>query len=302
MKQPNRISLEGGTKIDTYVIERLIGRGGFSLIYLAEDTENKDKVVIKEYLPKRFARRNDEKQVSVIAENQRDKLAYGRLQFYEEAKVLASLNHHNIVSVRNFFLANQTAYLVMDYASGRNLGSYIRKRGGRLSETLITTVFPPLFEALSLIHSRSLLHLDIKPANIHLRPGGHPLLLDFGAVHQISDEPKARLGQVITTGYSPVEQYTSRGYVGPWSDIYAAGATMRACIEGKPPISAVERNAKDKMKPAARAFRRRYPAYLLDAIDWAMELNPEFRPRSARELQEAITGKTGRPSISHTKN
>ncbi len=295
MSTSKRHILPPGTVVDGYVIQRAIGRGGFSLIYHAREEENGDDVIIKEYLPRRYARRDGALQVSIIAETQREQLNRGRQLFYQEAKVLATLDHPNIVRVRNFFLANNTAYLVMDYTEGKNLGYYIRKHKGRLSATLLLTVFPPILDALELIHAQSLLHLDIKPANIHLRPGGDPLLLDFGAVHQFSSSRSEQRSQIITTGYSPVEQYHQDGYVGPWSDIYAIGATMRACIEGKTPISAIERHAKDKMRPAAKAFRRRYPAYLLESIDWAMEVDPLLRPQSAECLRHALLSEK-RPS------
>ncbi|HIP53327.1 MAG TPA: serine/threonine protein kinase [Chromatiales bacterium] len=295
MSTSKRHILPPGTVVDGYTIQRAIGKGGFSLIYLATEQESGDNVIIKEYLPRRYARRDGALQVSIIAETQREALKRGRELFYQEAKVLASLRHPNIVRVRNFFLANNTAYLVMDFTEGKNLGYYIRKRNGRLSTTLLLTVFPPILEALELVHTQSLLHLDIKPGNIHLQPGGDPLLLDFGAVHRFATSRRQQHGHIVTTGYSPVEQYHRDGYVGPWSDVYAIGATMRACIEGKTPPSAIERHAKDKMRPAARLFRRRYPAYLLEAIDWAMEVDPTLRPQSAAWLRQALQSEK-RPS------
>jgi serine/threonine protein kinase len=175
----------------------------------------------------------------------------------------------------------------MDHERGKNLASYIKKRSGSLSTRFIMTVFPPILDALSLIHARDLLHLDIKPSNIHLRTGGNPLLLDFGAVHELQNETN-RTGRVVTTGFSPVEQYYQSGKVGPWSDVYAIGASMRACLDGKAPPSAIERHAKEKLKPAARVYRRRYPTFLLEAIDWAMEIDYTKRPQNAGELLEAL--------------
>jgi serine/threonine protein kinase len=289
-----RKSLPPGTIIDCYSIINLIGSGGFSLIYLAEDEDTQDQVVIKEYLPSRLATRGDSMCVRVIAQEQQDAFNNGRKLFYQEAKALATLRHANIVNVRNFFLANDTAYLVMDYEHGKNLGKYIKRRKGRLSTTFLKTVFPPILDALNLIHSQGQLHLDIKPNNIHLRPGGDPLLLDFGAVHQFATTRARQSSQVVTPGFSPVEQYYASGYVGPWSDVYSIGATMRACIEGKSPPSAVERHAKDVMEPATKIFGSRYPRYLLEIIDWAMEVDPLLRPQNAGEMLEALTNETGR--------
>lgn len=294
--EQTRDSLPSGTVIDCYSIIKLIGSGGFSLIYLAEDEDTQDHVVIKEYLPKKLAVRDPGGRVQVSGEKQCDAFHNGRKLFYLEAKALATLRHPNIVNVRTFFLANNTAYLVMDYEHGKNLGSYVKKRNGGLSTTFLLTVFPAVLDALNLIHSEGQLHLDIKPSNIHLRPGGNPLLLDFGAVHQFATTRRRQSSQVVTPGFAPVEQYYSSGYVGPWSDVYAIGATMRSCIEGKPPPSAIERHAQDSMKPIASLYRKQYPAYLLDVIDWAMEVDPLLRPQNAGIMLEALTQERGRPA------
>ena len=296
LKEQNRDSLPAGTVIDCYTIIKLIGSGGFSLIYLAEDEDTLDHVVIKEYLPKKLALRDRYGKVQMSGDKQADAFHNGRKLFYQEAKALATLRHPNIVNVRTFFLDNNTAYLVMDYEHGKNLGSYVKKRGGGLSTTFLLTVFPQVLDALNLIHSEGQLHLDIKPSNIHLRPGGNPLLLDFGAVHQFATTRSRQSSQVVTPGFAPVEQYYSSGYVGPWSDVYAIGATMRSCIEGKPPPSAIERHAKDSMKPIASLYRKQYPAYLLDVIDWAMEVDPLLRPQNAGVMLAALNNEQGRPS------
>jgi serine/threonine protein kinase len=177
--------------------------------------------------------------------------------------------------------------MVMQYERGKNLGSYVRERKGGLSTSFIFQVFLPLLDALALIHSRSLLHLDVKPGNIHLRHGNDPLLLDFGAVHLLS-RGRTPSGQVITAGYSPVEQYYRGGHIGPWTDVYAVGASMRTCMEGKTPPPAVDRHKQDSLVPAKRCFRDRYPLFLLDAVDWAMEMDPGRRPQDAGALLHAL--------------
>jgi len=290
MPNPQRDALPPGTILDCYRIIKLIGSGGFSLIYLAEDEDSHDEVAIKEYLPKRFGKRRGMDPVSVLEAEKRTSFERGRRLFYQEANILARLDHENIVRVRNCFLANNTAYLVMDYEPGKNLGRYIKKRHGGLSTNFLLTVFPPLLDALSAIHATNNLHLDIKPSNIHLRPGGNPLLLDFGAVYHLDNE-EGKKAQVITPGFSPVEQYYTSGKVGAWTDVYAIGATIRACIEGKPPPSAVERHTDDKLKPATQLFSARYPTQILETIDWAMRVPAEQRPQSAQEMRQALLGK-----------
>ncbi|MCP5416105.1 MAG: serine/threonine protein kinase [Chromatiaceae bacterium] len=290
-----RESLPPGTTVDCYSIIKRVGSGGFSLIYLAEDEDNQERVILKEYLPRTLAQRSGSMRVEVAASATREQFERGRKLFFQEAKALASLHHPNIVNVRTFFLANNTAYLVMDYEQGRNLASYIKRHNGRLSLKLLLTIFPAILDALSLVHAENQIHLDIKPSNIHLRSGGRPLLLDFGAIHQQATSRRGTLAQVITPGFSPVEQYYSSGYVGPWSDVYAIGATMRACIDGKSPPSAIERHANDRMRPAVLEFKRHYPKYLLEIVDWAMEVDPLLRPQGAAELREALLQGEGRP-------
>lgn len=296
MSTAQRDHLPPGTLLDCYRILKMIGSGGFSLIYLAEDEDSHDEVAIKEYLPKRFAKRTEGHAVEILDESQEVGFHRGRRLFYQEARVLAEMRHPNIVNVRNCFLANNTAYLVMDYVPGKNLGRYIKKRQGGLSTNFIMTVFPPLLDALALIHDRHHLHLDIKPSNIHLRPGGNPLLLDFGAVYHLNPASPEFKAQVITPGFSPLEQYQSISGIGSWTDVYAVGATMRACIEGKPPPPAIERQKEDTLRPATELYRDRYPAYLLEAIDWAMALYAKDRPQTAAELRHALMLPTDRPT------
>ena len=300
MQSPPRDSLSPGTHLDCYRIVKLLGSGGFSLIYLAEDEDTHDEVAVKEYLPKGIGTRSGSATVSVVSENKADRFHRGRRLFYQEAKALATLRHPNIVNVRNCFLANNTAYLVMDYEPGKNLGRYVRKRRGELSTRFLLTVFPPLLDALELIHSHQHLHLDIKPGNVHLRPGGNPLLLDFGAVYHLATTDGDRNTRVITPGFSPVEQYRADSTVGPWTDVYAVGASMRACIEGRSPPASVERVENDPLEPAVRGFASRYPRHLLEAIDWAMAVEPAQRPQSAADLRDALLERRptpiGRPS------
>lgn len=296
MSENTRESLAPGTLLDCYRVVKLIGSGGFSLIYLAEDEDSHDEVAIKEYIPKRFGKRVSGDVVTVTNPNKHANFERGRKLFYQEANVLAMLRHDNIVSVRNCFLDNGTAYMAMDYEPGKNLGLYIKRRKGRLSTHFLMKVFPPLLDALDLIHSKQHLHLDIKPSNVHLRPGGDPILLDFGAAYHLDDvgEKKA---QVITPGFSPIEQYYATAKVGPWTDVYAIGASIRSCIEGKSPPSSVERHAKDTVEPATKLFSQRYPMHILEAIDWAMQIDAENRPQTAGELRDALTQQISIPKF-----
>lgn len=289
-------SLPPGTRVDDFIIERVLGGGGFSIVYLAHPvSDKKHLVVIKEYMPSSLAARGKDLSVIPATEHNTERFNHGRRLFFQEASTLTTLKHPNIVNVVNFFRQNGTVYMVMEYQEGVNMQTYIKKHKGNLSEPFIMAVLLPLLDGLQMIHSRGLLHLDIKPSNIHLRSGGNPLLLDFGAVHEMMQTRQFQPNQVITPGFSPIEQLDPGGYVGPWTDIYAIGATMRACLEGISPPPSPQRRERDMLRPAVSAFKKKYSATLLEAVDWAMEVDPLLRPQTVDNLIEALNGKSPKP-------
>lgn len=287
--------LPNGTYLDGYRIDKTLGGGGFSVVYLAHEMATRERVVIKEYIPNRLARRCNDQSVVPKTEQDASRFNRGRMLFFQEASALATLKHPNIVNVLSFFRANGTVYLVMEYQEGKNLQAYLSARRGNLSEKFLRTVFPPLLDGLEVIHSKDLLHLDIKPGNIHIRPGGQPLLLDFGAVHGFPQSRQSQPGQIISPGFSPIEQYETSGYVGPWTDLYALGATMRACIEGKAPPAAKARHEREQMKSARSLYHKRYSRSLLRAIDWAMEVDPLLRPQTVADFRVALLAQDPQP-------
>lgn len=280
--------LPAGTTVDDYTVVQTLGGGGFSIVYLATDPEGK-QVVLKEYMPSKIANRDNSHTVIASKESYADRFAHGQRLFFQEAGALGNLKHPNIVNVINFFRANGTVYMVMEYEEGYNLQNYIVRHKGKLSEAFILTVFLPLLDGLKAIHKNGLLHLDVKPGNIHLRQGASPLLLDFGAVHEMMHTRQFQPNQVVTPGYSPIEQLDPGGYVGPWTDIYAVGATMRTCMAGSPPPPSTKRRERDTMKTALSTFKKNYSASLLEAVDWAMEVDPILRPQSLEQLVEVLS-------------
>ena len=290
-------SLAKGQLLNGYRIEKAIGGGGFSLVYLATQMEEQRRVAIKAYLPSAQARRVDDSRVEPLSESLAGAYRQGIRRFFDEESALAKVNHPNIVRVENFFRANNTAYMVMRYEQGKDLRWYIKHKSGKLSERFIRTIFPQLLLGLRELHENRLLHLDIKPANIFLRPGGKPLLLDFGAARASVAGSRPSGPQTLTIGYAPIEQHMG-GHLGPWTDMYAIGASMWACISGKAPPAATQRAIKDSRRPAVRLFARLYSPQLLEAIDWCLEMNQLERPQNAQALLDILNPtKTAEPEL-----
>ena len=280
-------ALPAGAMLHHYRIEQTLGGGGFSIVYLAVDTKARMRVVIKEYLPSSQAMRLPDESVESISDEASNTFRQGMRRFFDEAAALSKVNHPNIVRVVDFFRENNTIYLVMLHEVGKDLRWQIKKYGGRLSEKFIRTVFPPLLEGLGALHALNLLHLDIKPANVLMRPGGKPLLLDFGAAQAAYANNKPLGPHTLTPGFAPLEQH-QRGHIGPWTDLYAFGATMYACMAGRAPPPTLERAEHDTYKPAAIAFERYYTKELLEIVDWCLLMDQVQRPQRADELQSAF--------------
>lgn len=279
--------LQSGTIVDQYIIERELAHGGFSSVYLARQLEDQILVALKEFLPRKQAHRTWNNVVVANSEEDRVLFNRGRALFFEEAKVLSQLKHHNIVEVINFFQANSTVYMVMTYDYGVSLNKVVSEGMLTIDEEFLVQVFSALLSGIEVIHQHQMVHLDIKPGNILIRPDNDPLLLDFGAIQKNSLSGKTSQTLVLTNGFSPVEQYSAKS-IGAWTDIYAVGATMRCCLDKKIPPSSPTRLKEDTLIPAAKAYKRKLPAYLLEAIDWAMALQPSQRPQSTTELLEAL--------------
>lgn len=287
MATKSKHALKKGAMLEQYRIDKILGGGGFSMVYLATDSDNDEQVVIKEYFPDAIASRLKDYSVQCTQEEHGRHFTIGFKRFLEEAASLAKLNHPNIVRVQNFFRANNTIYMVMDYEYGKELRHYIKQHNGKMSEKFIRTVFPEVLHGLEELHRNNLLHLDIKPANIFLRPGGKPLLIDFGAARSAL-EPTASGPHTLTKGFAPIEQHQHKK-VGPWSDMYAIGASIYACMSGKAPPPATERIEKDTLKPAAITnFGRTYSTQLLEAVDWCLQLHHADRPQSAHQLLDFL--------------
>ena len=280
-------ALPSGFQLDQYRIERQLSLGGFSIVYLAYDAEG-TPVAIKEYLPNSLALRGEGEVEPVISAENEPAFRYGMKCFFEEGRALAKLMHPNVVRVLNFFRANNTVYMVMQFERGRTLHEYVNKHRDVLRERFLRGVFTRMLNGLREVHAHKLLHLDIKPSNIYLRLDGTPVLLDIGAARQTLMTGQPMLKPMYTPGFASPEQFAGREHLGPWSDIYSVGASMYACLAGSAPPRSDERSTKDTYMPAAKAFAGRHTEQLLDTIDWCLHLDPLARPQSVYALQKAL--------------
>lgn len=298
-------ALHAGSTLADYTIESVLGHGGFSVTYLAHDNALGAHVAIKEYLPQDVAAR-DGRTTFVVPRASKDAIRFyhwGLKNFVKEARALARFKHHNIVRVLRFIEANGTAYTVMEYEQGQTLAQYLKDKGQRLDETSLLRIVMPILNGLHAVHEVGLLHLDIKPENIYLRRDGSPMLIDFGSARHAMTENQPSGRVALTHGYAPVEQYPDKGKLGPWSDVYALGATMYRCVTGKRPDDALDRYRAildyktDPLKPATMAAAGRCQPVMLEGIDWAMQVHAKDRPQTPREFQDYLLGRAKRPRL-----
>lgn len=217
-----------GTKLnDKIVIGRVMGKGGFGVTYLGYDLRMEKTIAVKEYYPNGIAyRAPGGTEISIHDAKSEEAFEKGAEKFYAEAEMVAQFNGNpNIVSVYDYFRANNTVYLVMEFIQGVTLKNYIKKHG-RLSDGQALFVMDKIAAALSITHSAGVLHRDISPDNIMICRDGKVKLIDFGAARQIMTESSSNLTVVMKPGYTPIEQYTKKGRQGAWTDIYSLGVSI----------------------------------------------------------------------------
>jgi formylglycine-generating enzyme required for sulfatase activity/serine/threonine protein kinase len=288
---PNQ-SLPAGSRLEEFVIDRVLGVGGFGITYLARDQSLGRQVVIKENLPSQFCWR-DTRALTVRPRHAEgedaENFQYSLESFRKEATTLASLDHPGIVKVLRSFQAHGTAYFVMPFVEGTALDEVLRQRTEQRSpftENEIRDLLTKVLDALAYLHDRGIYHRDIKPGNILMTTAG-PVLIDFGAARQRLSERS--LTVIESAGYTPFEQLQSRGKVGPWSDIYALGGTLYKAITGETAAKATDRAFDDPQVPLAQRseLRNRYSSRLLESIDQAMA------PKASDRFQETAQWRDG---------
>ena len=284
--------LPEGLEVGGYRIVRKIASGGFSIVYLADDSEGQS-VALKEYLPSSLVKRSSGELVPFVSAENLPTYHNGLKCFFEEGRSLARILHPNVVRVLNFFRANDTVYMVMAYERGRSLQELIirfRGKPGRevLPERHIRRIFSQVMNGLREVHANRLLHLDLKPANVYLRQDGSPMLLDFGASRQTLTQDAPKLFPMYTPGFAAPELYRRNQQLGPWTDIYSIGASIFNCMVGVPPQSAIEREREDRMDQFYTELESIYTPDLLKLVRWSLMLDPLQRPQSVFALQKAM--------------
>ena len=293
--------LPEGYRLESYIIEKVLGAGGFGVTYLAKDIHLNTQVVIKEFLPQEFSTRESGHQTIVPYTDSKENSTYEYLlkKFLKEAQILASIKHPNVVRVFSFFEANNTAYFVMDYIAGESLKSYLERKS-EVDEETIFSIMIPILEGLKEVHFANYLHRDIAPDNIYLRQNGMPMLIDFGAAKNASRAESTSLAAIVKAGYSAPEQYTTNAEQNATTDIYAIGSVLYSMVSKKvAPESTIRQMAllNDEPDPLEdvrqnRYYKKRYSKVLLETIHKALSIRTKDRFQDVMELQQSLFSET----------
>ncbi len=285
--------LPAGTLIGGYRLLRKLSAAGFGIVYLATDREGQQGA-IKEYLPASLATREPGQRLPQVAP---DKLALYRLglkSFFEEGRALAQISHASVVGVLNFFRENDTVYMVMNCLEGATLQDYIvtardLKHSRVLGEATIRSLFDEILRGLRIVHQHKMLHLDLKPANLFITDDNRAVMLDFGAAREVLAKEGRFIRPMYTPGFAAPEMYRRDVPLGPWTDIYAIGASLYACMQGCPPPELPQRRESDRLPQLLERLQGAYSESLVAIVRWCMQLDALARPQSVFALQRALS-------------
>ncbi len=293
MSKVKPASLPPDTLIGGYKVVKKLSAGGFGLVYLALDKQGQE-VAIKEYMPTSLATRAPGE---LLPQVQPEKLSLYRLglkSFFEEGRSLAQISHASVVSVLNFFRENETVYMVMNFLEGGTLQDFIitardLKKQKVFRESTIRSLFDEILRGLRIVHQHKMLHLDIKPANIFITDENKAVMIDFGAAREVLSKEGNFIRPMYTPGFAAPEMYRRDTAMGPWTDIYAIGACIYACMQGYPPNDAPQRLEKDRLTLSLSRLRGVYSDNLIEVVEWCMSLDALERPQSVFALQKELS-------------
>ena len=295
-------ALPAGTRFGELEIVRVLGIGGFGIVYLAQDHALERPVALKEYMPGSLAGRGHGQMVSIRSGAHVETYALGLRSFVNEARLLARFNHPSLVKVYRFWEENGTAYMVMPYLQGRTLRDVRRSMGEPPTEVWIRSVINPVLDALELLHREAVYHRDIAPDNILLPPGELPVLLDFGAARRAISDRTQTFTAILKPSYAPIEQYAEVVQLrqGPWTDLYALGAVVYYLLRGAPPPPATARAVQEDVVMLPQADHPDVSPVFLGAIEWALAIRPGDRPQNIAALREVLAGRASVPPRTRT--
>jgi len=278
--------------IGGYRVVRRVAAGGFGVVYLAVGADGQ-QVAIKEYLPASLVSRPPGAVLPLVAPEKLSLYRLGLKSFFEEGRSLAQISHPAVVSVLNFFRENETVYMVMNYLEGASLQDFIviardLKQSKVFRESTIRSLFDEILRGLRIVHQHKMLHLDIKPANIFISDDDKAVLIDFGAAREVLSKEGNFIRPMYTPGFAAPEMYRRDSTMGPWTDIYAIGACMYACMLGFPPSEAPQRGTNDRMALILKRLQGVYSDNLMEVVQWCMALDQMARPQSVFALQKQL--------------
>jgi serine/threonine protein kinase len=286
--------LSPGTMLQNqFLIGKVLGAGGFGITYIGYDLNLARRVAIKEYFPSGVAVRvTGMPEVFPHAAKLKADYQWGLERFLDEARIVARFHHmSNIIWVQNYFSANGTAYMVMEFLDGEDLEQILR-RMGKLPIAAVQQVMTPVLEALKVVHADGLMHRDISPDNIYVTEQGEVIkLIDFGAARFSLGQQSKNLSVILKPGYAPPEQYESKGKQGPWTDVYACAATIYRALTNVVPPASYDRLSEDELVPPTQ-LGALLTQKQEEALLRAMQLRAESRQQSIADFQNDIFGYT----------
>lgn len=286
------MSLPVGTRLGEFELLSVIGEGGFSIVYLAQDHSLQRTVAIKEYLPGAIAFRDAEGEVRPRFEKYDGTFRTGLQSFLNEARILAQFEHPALIRIHRFWEQNGTAYMVMQFCKGRTLRKLLQEEPQRKSDEiwLKNQMIAPVLDALRILHAKRYYHRDLSPDNIMILDTGAPMLLDFGAARQVIGDMTQALTVILKPGFAPIEQYADDESMrqGPWTDIYGVGAVLYFAVTGKAPVASVARLVKDPLKKLQLTAEYGVSLTFAQAIDHSLAVFPNDRPQSVDEFQQKL--------------